>query len=155
MLESPPLIAQTSAVQTAFIHLVIPHSEMRSKVGPAIGELMAAVRAQGGVPAGALFMHHLGMHSDHVDVELGVPVSSPFVSSGRVQPGSLPATRVARAVHMGDYGGLPSAWSALLDWVAEQRLDKTADLWESYVQGPQANPDPSTWRTELNQPLLD
>lgn len=28
------------------------------------------------------------------------------------------------------------------------------DFWESYVTGPESNPDPATWRTELNRPLL-
>ena len=27
------------------------------------------------------------------------------------------------------------------------------DLWECYVAGPESNPDPATWRTELNRPL--
>ena len=27
------------------------------------------------------------------------------------------------------------------------------DLWERHVAGPESNPDPATWRTELNRPL--
>ncbi len=26
-------------------------------------------------------------------------------------------------------------------------------IWEVYLTDPRTNPDPSTWRTELNQPL--
>ena len=154
MFESPPFITHTQAQHTAFIHLIIPRSELRTTVGPAIGELMGAVRAQGTGPAGALFMHHLSMHADRIDVELGVPVSVPFAPAGRVEAGVLPETRVARAVVVGDYSGLPASWGNLLDWVSAQRLDKTADLWESYLQGPETDADPATWRTELNQPLL-
>ena len=35
-----------------------------------------------------------------------------------------------------------------------QGFQPAGGLWESYVVGPESSPDPMTWRTELNQPLL-
>ncbi|MDB5935581.1 MAG: AraC family transcriptional regulator [Massilia sp.] len=155
MLESPPHVTHADALQTAVIRLTIPRSEMRSVMGPAIAELMAAVSAQGVGPAGPLFSHHFAMHPDTFDFEIGVPVSGPVRPVGRVTPGALPATRIARAVLMGDYSGLPSGWSGFLDWVSAHGFKTAPDLWEVYVKGPESDPDPSTWRTELNKPLLD
>lgn len=155
MLESPPYILHVDARQTAVIHLTIPRSEMRSEMGPAIAELMGAIKAQGVATAGPLFSHHFSMHPDTFDFEIGVPVSAPVTPAGRVAPGSLPAARVARAVLIGDYGGLANGWSGLLDWVAAHRFKTAPDLWEVYLQGPESDPEPSSWRTELNKPLLD
>jgi effector-binding domain-containing protein len=155
MLESPPFIAHAEATPTAVIHLTIPRSEIRAVMGPAIAELMAAVKAQGAGPAGPLFSHHLRLDPDTFDLEIGVPVSAPVSAAGRVKPGSLRATRVARAVLKGDYTGLPSGWSGFLDWVTAHGFKTAPDLWEVYVKGPESDPDPSTWRTELNKPLLD
>jgi len=34
-----------------------------------------------------------------------------------------------------------------------QRYQPAGGIWERYVYGPESNPDPATWRTELNQPV--
>ncbi len=83
---------------------------MMKAFGPAVGELMAALAAQGVEPVGAVFAHHLKMSPDIFDFELGVKVSSPVKAAGRVKPGQLPAVKVARTVYSGPYEGLPSAW---------------------------------------------
>jgi hypothetical protein len=51
MLDAPQ-ITQTADQLTAFIRLTIPRKEIRNVMGPGIGELMAAVAAQGIAPAG-------------------------------------------------------------------------------------------------------
>jgi effector-binding domain-containing protein len=155
LLESPPHITRVDAQPAAVIRLTIPRAEMRTVMGPAIAELMAAVRLQGVGPTGPMFSHHFAMHPDTFDFEIGVPVSGPVTPAGRVQPGSLPAGRVARAVLVGDYSGLPGGWSGFLDWVRAHRFAAAPDLWEVYLKGPESDPDPASWRTELNQPLLD
>ena len=74
MLDTPR-IAHCTAQQTAVIHLTIPRAEIRHVMGPGIQELMAAVAAQGIGPTGPWFSHHLKMHPDTFDFEIGVPVS--------------------------------------------------------------------------------
>jgi len=37
---------------------------------------------------------------------------------------------------------------------ADGHILEPPDLWERYLTGPESNPDPATWRTELNRPLL-
>ena len=39
------------------------------------------------------------------------------------------------------------------NWITAQGHMPGEDLWERYVAGPESNPDPATWRTELNWPL--
>ena len=93
-----PQVTKTEAQQAAVIHLTIPRSEMMKAFGPAVGELMGALAAQGVEPVGAVFAHHLKMTPDTFDFELGVKVSSPVKAAGRVKPGQLPAVKVARTV---------------------------------------------------------
>ena len=94
------------------------------------------------------------MKPDIFDFELGVPVTVPVAAAGRVKPGQLPATRVARTVYRGPYEGLGAAWGEFHAWIAAEGHTPGTDLWECYVAGPQSNPDPVTWRTELNRPLI-
>jgi effector-binding domain-containing protein len=148
-----PQIIQTTAQKAAIIHLSVPRSEMMKAFGPAVGELMAALAAQGVQPAGAVFAHHLKMSPDIFDFELGVAVSAQVNASGRVKPGELPAAKVARTVYSGPYEGLPTAWGEFDRWINANGGEQAANLWEVYSVGPQATPDPAGWRTELNWPF--
>jgi effector-binding domain-containing protein len=152
MLDTPQ-IAQTTNQLTAVIRLTIPREEIRNVLGPGIAELMAAVAAQGIVPAGPWFTHHLRMDPATFDFEIGVPVPAPVAASGRVKAGHLPAKTVARTVYHGPYEGLGGAWGELDAWIAANGHTPGPDLWECYVVGPEANPDPANWRTQLNRPL--
>jgi effector-binding domain-containing protein len=152
MLDKPQ-IAQTAAQPTAIIRLTIPREEIRNVMGPGHRELMAAVAAQGIAPAGPWFTHHLRMDPDIFDFEIGVPVTAPVSAAGRVKAGQLPAATVARTVYHGAYEGLGPAWAEFDAWITAQGHTPGPDLWECYVAGPESNPDPATWRTELNRPL--
>jgi effector-binding domain-containing protein len=148
-----PQITETPSQLTATIRLTIPREEIQKVMGPGIGELLAAVAAQGIVPAGPVFSHHFRMDPGIFDFEIGVPVNKPVSPAGRVKPGQLPATTVARTVYHGPYEGLGAAWGEFEAWIKGSGHKPAPDLWECYVAGPESSPDPAQWRTELNRPL--
>src|SRR6478672_10487369 len=154
MLE-PPRIMQTDAQEAAVIRLTIPRSEMMKAFGPAVGDLMTTLAAQGVEPVGAVFAHHLKMTPDTFDFELGVKVAAPVKAAGRMKPSQLPAVKVARTVYSGPYEGLPSAWGEFVKWMKANGHEQAEDLWEVYSIGPQSTPDSANWRTELNRPLTN
>src|SRR3954447_10796969 len=153
MLSTPEII-QTRAEQAAIIRLTIPRSEMMKQFGPAVSELMSTLAAQGIEPVGAVFAHHLKMSADNFDFELGVRTASRVQPAGRVQASELPAAKVARTVYSGAYDGLASAWGEFTGWIKANGHVQAEELWEVYSVGPQSNPDPANWRTELNRPLI-
>jgi effector-binding domain-containing protein len=148
-----PQVVQAEAQPAAVIHLTVSRSEIQNVMGPAIGEITAALAAQGVAPAGPMFAHHLRMDPQNFDLEVGFPVAAPVAASGRVKPSELPAARVARTVYHGPFEGLHCAWAEFDAWFKDQGLTRGATLWERYVAGPESGSDPSTWRTELNRPL--
>ena len=150
----PPQILQTTAQLTAFIHVTVSWEGIRDVMGPDIGELLAGIAAQDIAPTGPVFTHHLRRPTDTIDFEISVPVSAPVAASGRVQPGTWPAMKMARTIYHGDYEGLGDAWGEFLDWIEANGLTQAPDLYECYVTGPEADPDPAAWRTELSRPLL-
>ncbi len=150
-----PQIVQTAAQQTAVVRLTIPRSEIQKVMGPAIGEVMAAVSAQGLTPAGPVFSRHFRIDPDVFDFEVGVPVAQPFAAAGRVEPSSLPAATAAQTTYHGPYEGLGSAWGEFSSWIAANGHTATPDLWERYVAGPESSPNPADWATELVRPLAD
>ena len=153
MLEAPRIV-QSDAQHTATIHLTIPRDQIQQVMGPAIGEVMAAVTAQGIAITGPVFSHHFKMEPATFDFEVGVPVAKPISAAGRVQPSGLPATTVARTVYRGGYEGLGNAWGEFMTWIAAQGHNAAADLWECYIAGPESGADSTLWCTEFNRPLL-
>ena len=124
-------------------------------MGPAINEVMAAVAAQGAGPAGPVFSHHFRVDLEVLDFEVGVPVVTSVTAIGRVEPGELPAAVVARTVYRGPYEGLGAAWGEFCGWMTAHGPRPAPEFWEYYVTGPQSSPDPTTWQTELNRPLIE
>jgi effector-binding domain-containing protein len=150
----PPQIVETRAIQVAKIHVTIPRAEIRAVMGPGIAEVRAALEAQGIEAAGPWLTHHLRMTPGEFDFEICVPVSRAVTPVGRVVPGEIPAATVARTIHHGSYGSLSAGWERLMAWVEAEGRKHGASLWEVYLTDPSTSPDPSTWRTELNRPLV-
>jgi len=149
-----PEIVETARQEAAVIHLTVKRSEMPSVFGPAVGELLRGIAAQGIEPVGAIFAHHLEMTSDGFDFELGIRVTAPVEPAGRLKPGELPARRVARTIYTGPYEGLPGAWEKFNTWMKAEGHAQAEDLWELYSVGPQSTSDSGQWKTELNRPLV-
>jgi effector-binding domain-containing protein len=150
----PPQIVQAEALRIAVVRITVPRAKIREVMGPGLGELKAAVAAQGVAAEGPWFSHHLRMDPEVFDFEIGVPVTGPVAATGRVREGEWPAMTVARTVYRGPFEGLPAAWGEFDAWVAANGHAPAPDLWERYLAGPESGPDPASWRTELNRPLV-
>ncbi|MEO7329453.1 MAG: GyrI-like domain-containing protein [Minicystis sp.] len=153
MLETPEII-QYAAQRTAAVHVTIPRNQIREVMGPGIGEVMSAATAQGIGPTGPWLCHHLKADPDTFDFRISVPVNGPVTPVGRVAEATLPAAKVARAVYQGPYEGLGAAWGELMAWIAANGHTPGPDFWEVYLKGPETGLDASTYRTELNRPLV-
>jgi effector-binding domain-containing protein len=150
-----PQIVQTALQQAAIIHVTIPRAQIRDAMRHGKSELIATVAAQGIPAGGPWFTHHLAMYPDTFDFEIGLPVTGQVTPAGRMQPGQLLASTVARTIHHGDYEGLGDTWAEFDAWISAHRHTPRGDLWEVYLVGPESDPDPAKWRTELNRPLAD
>jgi effector-binding domain-containing protein len=152
MIETPEVV-ETQSRPIAFIQMTVPRDAIQAVMGPGLREIMDAIAAQGVAPAGPWFTHHRRMDPEVFDFEITVPVARPVTASGRVVPGELPAMRVVRTVYRGGYEGLGDAWQEFDAWIESQGLATQPDLWEVYASGPEADPDPATWATELSRAL--
>ena len=153
MMIDTPQILETSEQLTAVIHLTIPREQIQAEMGPAMGEVMAVVSAQGLRKTGPVFSYHFKMDPKTFDFEVGVPVATAVTASGRVKPGRLPVKTVARTVYRGPYEGLGPAWGEFCSWITANGHKAVDGLWERYVSGPESSPNPEDWQTELNQPI--
>jgi effector-binding domain-containing protein len=153
MIETPKVV-ETPAELVATIHIETPRLKMQQVMGPGIGEVMAAVKAQGIGPTGPWFAHHLKMTPDAFNFDICVPVSSPATVVGRVKPWQRPALRVVRTIYHGPYEGLGGAWHEFSGWIEANGHKTASDLYERYVVGPESSSDSASWRTELSRPVI-
>jgi uncharacterized protein YndB with AHSA1/START domain/effector-binding domain-containing protein len=154
VLIDAPVITESAARLAAAIHLTIPRSEIRSVMGPGLGEITAAVKAQRIGPTGPWFTHHLKMNPATFDFEICVPVSAPVTPVGRVVHREIPALRVAQTVYRGGYEQLGEGWREFDNWITANGYATGLDLYECYRVGPESSPNSSEWRTELRRPLV-
>lgn len=113
----------------------------------------AELERQGVAPSGPPFARYRGMPGATVDVEAGFPVAAAVAGHDGVEPGSLPGGRAARAVHVGPYDTLELTYAEIAEAVGETGGRLADEMWESYLDGPDTQPDPGAWRTLVTCPL--
>ena len=154
MIDTPSVVTSRE-ITAAVVHVTVPREKIREVMGPGIAEVRAAIAEQGLGEAGPWYTHHMKMDPTVFDFEICVPVKAPVSAKGRVRPATLPARRVVRTVYHGGYEGLGAAWAELGAWVKAQGLKPAPDLWETYLEGPETGKEEGSYRTELNQPLME
>ena len=135
------------------IRATVTMEKIGEVMGPLFGEVYGYIQQSGQEPAGMPFSIYYSMDSDTIDLECGMPVTSPMEGEGRVKAGELPGGTVATVTHMGPYEALRQTWAALTEWMGAQGLQPAGAPWEVYVTDPGAEPDQSKWRTDIFFPV--
>jgi effector-binding domain-containing protein len=155
-----PQIQQRDAQPYAGIRTSVTMDGLAGTVDQTFPELFGWLAQRGIEVAAAPFIRYLVIDMQgELEVELGVPADVQAADGGRVRAGILPAGRYVVLRHVGPYDGLVAGNAALLDWAREQEV--ALDSWETdrgtawrsrvehYLTNPAAEPDPSTWETEI------
>ncbi len=130
-----------------------------------LDELFGWLGQQGIAPAGAPLLRYYVIDMDgQLDVELGVPVASSVAGNGRLAPNVLPAGRYASLVYTGIENGVAGN-AVLLGWGAQQGLrwdqrsthkgDAFGARYETFLHGPEDDPDPANWDSAVAIRLAD
>lgn len=147
-------IVESVALDAAVIHLNIPREQIQEVMEPSIHEIVGALDAQSIAITGPMFAHHLSLSDSHFDFEVGFPTASLPVAAGRMKPGRTPSGKAAKATYVGPYEGLFEAWATFGQRLEGSKLEvRRGSLWEVYSLGPETDPDPTNWRTDLYQPM--
>ncbi|HSP12552.1 MAG TPA: GyrI-like domain-containing protein [Salegentibacter sp.] len=76
-------------------------------------------------------------------------------NDSRILNGNLPNQKVLRATLKGDYKNLPDAWNTAFDYIEENgmELNEEEHIFEVYITGPDSNPNPAEWVTQIHFPV--
>ena len=137
-------VIDTQARPTAVVAATTTWRAFPSLWRELLDDVWACLRA-GGVNRGC---PNVMLYLDNVPhVEVGVLLTQSCPLTGRVVASSLPAGRVAMAVHRGPYVGLGSAHQAVADYCAANGLALAGPRWEIY--GPHRD-DPAEITVEVH-----
>ena len=146
-------IRSLSAQPTACVHTRATAEHIGEKFNEAVPKIAAHVAAVGGVIVGPPYTRYHAVGPGGFDMEIGFPVMAPISHNGEVVPGELPAVEAAIAVHEGGYDQLPASYEQIEHWITDHGHEAAEGMWETYLTDPGAQPDPSTWRTQIVWPL--
>jgi effector-binding domain-containing protein len=147
-IEMRDLPEQDTAVEVATISV----GEIPAFIGRALGEVAGYLQRKGAGPAGMPFARYHRLDDGRFEVEAGFPATTPTSGEGDVEPSELPAGPAAVMTYVGPYDAMEPAYGELLAWVRDRGGEPAGDPWEVYLTDPEAEPDPSTWRTEIVMP---
>ena len=134
------------------------------QLGEAMGERIQALsdylQQSGAQPAGAPFVRYHTFGETETDFEFGIPVIKPVAGEDRIAGGELPGGPAVATWHLGPHDKLGEAYARIAEWIKEQGREPDGPGWEVYHwidlgqdRGTSTMPDPSTWRTQLVQPI--
>ena len=145
-------VADVAAIHTAVIRGRMPASELSKFVPAACGEVWTFARDTGMPRPG----RHIALYLADGVVEAGAEVSAPFAGNDRVLNSQLPAGKVATTTHLGPYGRLGAAHSAIKAWAAEHGHRLSGICWEIYGHWDKRwNSDPAQIHTDVFHLLSD
>ncbi|WP_081209669.1 SRPBCC family protein [Salegentibacter sediminis] len=76
-------------------------------------------------------------------------------NNSQILNGNLPNQKVLRTSLKGDYKNLQDAWNTAYDYMQEHglELNEEEDVFEVYITGPESNPNPAEWVTQIHIPI--
>jgi DNA-binding transcriptional MerR regulator len=156
--DGPAAIEHRSVPATAAagIGAVVDRADVLAWLQGALGELRAAVRAQGlhpAGPSGGVFASEL-FQQDRGQATVFVPVLGPVRPIGRVTSVVVPAAELAIICHHGSLADADLSYAKLGSYATTREISIDGPLREYFLRGAGDTPDEAEWRTEIGWPIF-
>ncbi len=160
-----PKIESREAQPTVGIRTQVPMQKFPEIIPRFIDEMDAWLTEQGVNSAGAPYIryHVINMEND-MDIEIGFPVENALKGDDRVTAGVIPAGRYGTLIYTDVNKGIEGN-SVLIGWAKDNGIEW--DAWDSeaghafasrieyMLDGPDDDPNPANWRTEVAIRVVD
>ena len=142
----PIKLTQQPAQPTVVIHAQAAVKDLPRLMGEAYQKIMQYLGELGEHPTGMPFAAYHNEDMEHLELEIGFPVSKPLPGQGDIQPGELPGGQWATVLYTGPYDQCAPAYEALWAWVKAHGYKTTGVAYEAYCSEPDTPPqDTQTW----------
>ncbi len=145
-IQEQPARPTLSARRRASVH------DLPRVLGQTYSAIVAYLGELGQQPAGPSYAAYYNMDMQDLDIEIGFVVSEPLPGSGEIRASEIPGGRVATCPHIGPYGEIAAAYTALTQYVREHGGEPTGVAYELYLNDPGQTP-PQELQTLVLFPL--
>lgn len=92
-------------------------------------------------PSGIPYVGYFNMDMTDLDLEIGWPVAADVPEEGDIKMGVIPAGKYATTLHKGSYSKMKAAYTALMQYMEENKLEGSGIGYEHYVNDPDKTPE--------------
>lgn len=111
------------------------------EIGKAYGSIMQYLNEIGEQPVEAAFTAYYNMDMEHLDVEMGFPVSRLLAGRDEIKSNEIPAGKYAECMYKGPYAEMTPAYDAMNKWIGDNGLEATGTAYEFYYNSPMEVPE--------------
>lgn len=111
------------------------------EIGKAYESILQYLSEIGEQPVEAAFTAYYNMDMEHLDVEMGFPVSKQLAGREEIKASEIPAGKYAECVYKGPYAEMVPAYDAINQWLGENGLSATGISYEFYYNSPMEVPE--------------
>lgn len=160
--HSQDVVVETLTPQpVARVRSTIAVAQLQQFQADGLTALWRYLREHGVHPDGPPYVRYHSFGETETDIEIGVPARAASPSDEHVSTGHLPDGPAMTTWHLGAHDRLADAYDRLQAWAEASSNKPEGGAWEVYTwidltrrPDPSAWPAPSTWRTQLIQPLV-
>jgi len=134
-------MVETQEQPTMILKTVTTISELPKILGKAFMDIVTHIIELGEQPVGPAFVGYFNMDMEHLQLEIGFPVSKPLPGKGEVQPGSIPAGKQVTCMYKGPYMGMPPAYDEIQKWIKDNGYKPRGPVYEHYYNSPEEVPE--------------
>jgi effector-binding domain-containing protein len=142
-------IVERPAQAVASVRVKCKPSEISSRLGEILPEILTHITSTGGKMAGPPYSRYHAFSDAEIDLEAGIPVAKPITEKGRIKNGELPGGKLVTCWHIGSYEKLTGTHQGLQAHLTAKQFKARGGPWEVYWTDPGMVQDQSKWRTQL------
>lgn len=145
-------LKEKSAQPVLSIRKITAMRNLSQEIGAAYGSIMQYLNELGEQPAEAPYTAYYNLDMEHLDVEMGFPVSKQLAAKGEIKTNEIPAGKYAECMYKGPYAEMVPVYEAINKWITENGFAATGVSYEVYYNSP-ADVSESELLTKIMLPL--
>jgi effector-binding domain-containing protein len=118
------------------IRKITSMGQLPQEIGMAFGAIMQYLGELGEQPAEAPYTAYYNLDMEHLDVEMGFPVSKHLAGKGEIQFHEIPAGKYSECLYKGPYSDMVPVYEAMNGWIAKNGFEATGISYEVYYNSP-------------------
>jgi effector-binding domain-containing protein len=141
-------LKEMPAQHTLYLRTTTAYQNLPQFFGAAYSAIFQHLGTLQQQPAGPPYAAYYNMDMQNLDVEAGFPVSGLLAGKGEIKAGEIPAGKYTTCLYIGPYDGIASAYTALTQWIQENKYEPSGIAYELYLDDP-TNTPPQELKTQI------